>query len=179
MAPHGKGPVRAVADTFLATCLLLGASALAMAADKIKVEIVETTDIILMVPHTFPGSPEQINTHCDASVAGNAARGDCNTTVLPATEPTSGSMPSFNHSAKAILPDRSHAVLACFPWNKACGAIAPIAPERSSSNCDATAGGNTICTTKGLGVYQAKRNKNDLVIYTPNGKVKYQITGSW
>ena len=132
----------------------------------------------LMVPRTFPGTPEQINTHCDASVQGNTANGNCNTTVTRATNPSTGLMPSTLYSAKAILPDGSHAALACFPWNNNCGAIAPTTPERSSSKCD-TAGGDTTCTTKNLGVYQARRNKNDLVIYGPNGKLKYQITGSW
>jgi len=53
-----------------------------------------------------------------------------------------------------------------------------VAPEKSTANC-VTADGTTICTTKNLGIYQAKCNKNDLVIYGPNGKLKYQITGLW
>jgi hypothetical protein len=164
----------------LTTCLLLGGLCRsAAAADKIRVEIVETTDEVLMLPRTFPGTPEQTNTHCDASAVGNTASGNCTTTVRPATEPTTGLMPSFNHRAKAILPDGSHANLVCFPWNKGCGVIAPLAPEKSRSNCEAT-GGNTTCVTTNLGFYQAKRNKGELVIYTPNGKVRYQIaTGSW
>jgi hypothetical protein len=160
----------------LTACCSVGRLAV---ADKIKVEIVETTDTIRILPRLIPGAPEQMNTHCDASVAGNTASADCNTTTTPATQATSVPMPSFDHSAKAILPDGSHVTLVCFPWNKGCGVIAPLAPEKSSSHCDVT-GGNTTCVTKSLGVYQAKRNKNGLVIYTPKGKVRYQITtGSW
>jgi hypothetical protein len=170
--------MRTVAPALLTSYLLLGVPHSATAADKIKIEIVESTNMVLMVPRTFPGTPERINTHCDASVQGNTANGDCNTTVTPATKPSTGLMPSTLYSAKAILPDGSHAALACFPWNSNCGGVSPMAPEKSSSNCD-RAGGNTTCTTKNLGVYQAKRTKNDLVIYAPNGKLKYQITGSW
>lgn len=167
----------AFTSSLLAGCLVLGAHV--AASDKIKIEIVETTDRITMLPHTFPGVPEQIHTHCDASVAGNTASGDCNTTVSPATNSSIGLTPSSDHSARAILPDGSHANLVCFPWNKGCGMIVPVAPEKSSSHCDAVGVGST-CTTNHLGLYQAKRNKNELVIYTPNGKVRYQIaTGSW
>jgi hypothetical protein len=148
------------------------------AANKIKVEIVEATQTTLVVPLTTPGSPEQINTHCNANVSGNSASDDCKTIVTPATDPTTSLMPTFLFSAKAILPDGSHAALSCGLLDKDCWAIAPTAPERSTSEC-VTAAKATICTTKNLGVYQAKRNKNELMIYAPKGKVKYQITGSW
>lgn len=168
------------ASTTLFTLFLVAlATSSAAAADKIKVEIVEATNTIVMVPHTFPGTPEEINTHCNASVAGNTANGDCNTTVKPATDPTTGLMPSAQYSAKAILPDGTHAALVCYPWNKNCGSIEPMATEKSSFNCDASGGGNMTCIRKNLGVYRAKRDKNDLVIYGPNGKLKYQITGGW
>ncbi len=170
--------MRNSASAFLAICLLLGLPFVAIAADKIKVEIVETTNTVLLVPHTFPGTPEQVNTHCRAAVNGNTATGDCSTTVTPASDATTGLMPTPLFSAKAILPDGSHAALACFPWNKNCAAIAPIAAERSSPDCT-TAGSATLCTTKNLGTYQAKRDKNELLIFTPNGKLKYRITGSW
>ena len=166
--------VRAVVSCCVLGCLQISAKA----ADKIKVEIVETTEIILMAPHTFPGTPERMDTHCRASATGNTAEGDCSTIVTPATEPTTGLMPNLNFSAKAILPDGSHAALACFPWNKNCRGITPVAAEKSSMTCE-TSGGHTVCTRNNLGVYQAKRNKNELVIYGPDGKAKYQITGSW
>jgi hypothetical protein len=170
--------MRAAATLF--TLLLLGlTTSSAIAADKIKIEIVEATNTIPMVPHTFPGTPEQITTHCNASATGNTANGDCNTSVRPATAPISGLMPSAQYSAKAILPDGSHAALVCYPWNKNCGLIEPMATEKSSFACDTSGGGNMTCTTKNLGIYQAKRDKNDLVIYGPNGKRKYQVTGSW
>jgi hypothetical protein len=170
--------MRAGATLFTLFFLTLTSSSV-VAADKIKVEIVEATNTILMVPHTFPGTPEQINTHCNASVSGNTANGDCNTTVKPATDPTTGLMPTAQYSAKAILPDGSHAALVCYPWNKNCGLIEPMASQKSSSNCDTSGGGNMTCTSKNLGTYRAKRDKNDLIIYGPNGKRKYQITGAW
>lgn len=170
--------LRGAVPLFPIVCLVLGAWT-ALAADKIRIEIVETTDRIAMLPRTIPGTPERIHTHCDASVAGNSASGDCDTVVSPPTSPDTVKMPSANHSAKAILPDGSHANLFCFPWDKGCGVITPMAPEKSSAHCEAV-GGGTTCTTEHLGSYQAKRSKNELLIYTPSGKVRYQIAaGSW
>jgi hypothetical protein len=149
-----------------------------LATSKIRVEIVETTQTTIIVPLTTPGAPEQIDTHCTASVNGNSASGDCKTIATPATDSTTAPMPTFLFSAKAVLPDGSHATLTCGLLDKNCWAIPPTKPEQSASDCT-TAGKATICTRKDLGVYQAKRNKNELLIYTPVGKVKYQITGSW
>jgi len=171
--------MRTLAPVLLASCLSLAVPYPATAADKIKIEIVEATETMLMLPRYVPGTREQVSTHCDASVQGDTAKGDCNTTVAPATNPSSVLMPSFEFSAKAILPDGSHVALVCYPWNKNCWSIAPMAPERSNSNCDTVSSTGHTCTTRALGVYQAKRNENDLVIYAPNGKLKYQITGSW
>jgi hypothetical protein len=82
----------------------------------------------------------------------------------------------------------------CFPsrGNKKCKGIPPIdhntpdsvkcfldAVAAFAANAHATAGNTANCATRNLGFYQAKRNKNDLVIYGPNGKLNYQITGSW
>ena len=158
--------------------LLLSFSAFACAAKRIKVQITETTQTILIVPLTVPGSPEQISTHCDATANGNTASGDCSTVLKPATETTSTQMPTFLYSAKAVLPDGSHVALGCGPVDKSCWAIASTAPEKSTSEC-VTAAKATICTRRNLGTYDAKRNKSELLIYTPTGKVKYQITGSW
>ena len=149
-------------------CFLFNGSYSATAKDKIKVEIVEATNKIVMLPHTVPGHPEQIETHCSASVAGNTANGDCNTAVKPATEAAARVLPHFLFSAKAILSDGSHAALVCFAGDKDCAGIAPMVPEKSSSSCD-TAGNVTTCTTKNLGVYKVKRVKNDLIIYGPKG----------
>jgi hypothetical protein len=170
--------VRDCQPTLLALLISLCASQSALAADKIKVQIVETTQTTVVVPLTTPGNPEQINTHCDASVNGNTASGDCKTIVTPATDATIAPMPTFLFSAKAILPDGSHAALACGLLDKNCWAIPPTTTERSTSDC-ITAAKVTICTRKSLGTYQAKRNKDELLIYTPTGRVKYQITGSW
>jgi len=80
--------MRTVASGLLASCLLLGVPHLAVAADKVRIEIVETTVTVGLLPHTNPGSPEKIDTHCNTHVAGNTARGDCDSTVIPATDPT-------------------------------------------------------------------------------------------
>jgi hypothetical protein len=80
--------MRAVAPALLASCLLLGVPHSAAAADKNKIEIVETTLTIGLVPHTFPGTPEQIQTHCNILVDVN-----CNSTVIPATDPSSDFLP--------------------------------------------------------------------------------------
>jgi hypothetical protein len=179
--------VRIGASAWLASFLLLGTPHPA-AADKLKIEIVEATTIIVMVAHSSPGMPEQITTHCDTRVDVN-----CTSTVTPATEPIGGLVPSFVFKVKAILPDGSHVELTCFPfsWNKECKGVTPMVPNTSTPGCildaiaafatnaHAAAGNSASCTTKNLGSYQVKRNKNDLVIYAPNGKLKYMITGSW
>lgn len=46
--------------TLLTCCLILTVPSLA--ADKIRIEIIETTSVIYLSPTRFPGSPEQINT---------------------------------------------------------------------------------------------------------------------
>lgn len=181
--------MRIVSSALLASSMLLGASNLATAADKIKIEIVEGTTTIVMVAHTSPGSLEQIRTHCDTRVDVN-----CTSTVTPATDPVSGLVPSFVYSARAGLPDGSHVEMTCFPipGDKACKGIAPqsTANDQTPScvldaiaafakNAQAASGDAARCTTKGLGLYQAKRDKNDVVIYARNGKLRYRITGSW
>jgi hypothetical protein len=62
--------------------------------------------------------------------------------------------------------------------DKDCAGIAPIVPEKSKPNCE-TDRDIVTCTDKNLGVYQAKRDKDILVIYGPKGKLKYHIVGSW
>jgi hypothetical protein len=109
--------IRAFTPAFLAS-LLLGMTNLAAAANKIKIEIVEATAIIGLVPHASPATPEQIRTHCDTRVDVN-----CVSTVTPATEPSVALLPTvLIYEAKAILPDGSHATLTCVPsrWAKKC-----------------------------------------------------------
>lgn len=89
-----------------------------------------------------------------------------------------GQVPHFLFSAKAILPDGSHAELSCNAGDNGCAGIEPIAAEKSSTNCE-TAGNITTCTTKNLGTYPVKRDGNYLTIYGPRGKLKYHIVGSW
>lgn len=150
-----------------------------VASDKIRIEIVESTSIIQMLPATIPGRPERISTDCAVSTAGNTAKGDCNTTITPATGPRAGVRPAFLFSAKAILPDGTHVDLDCIAGiDKDCAAIAPMAVATSTSSCS-TAGNVTTCTARGLGLYSAKRNKDSLLIYSPKGKLRYRIIGTW
>jgi len=169
--------------------VLFGFSHPARAADKIKIEIVETTMTIGLVPYTSPGAPEQIRTRCDTRVNVN-----CVSTVTPATEPTSYTTPQILvYEAKAILPDGSHAKLMCFPsrWNKKCKGIEPSvsnasnaskcfmdAIEAFASNHENTKETKT-CSTKNLGIFSAKRDKDEVVISAQNGKLEYRATGSW
>jgi hypothetical protein len=90
----------------------------------------------------------------------------------------SGQIPHLMFSAKVILPDGSHAELSCIAGDNGCARIEPMVGERSSSNCE-TAGNITTCTTRHLGIYPVKRDKNYLTIYGPAGKLKYHIIGSW
>jgi len=180
---------RAIVRALLASGLLFGSPHPADAADKIKIEIVETTMTIGLVPFTSPGTPEQIRTHCDTRVDVN-----CISTVTPATEPTSYTMPQILvYEVKAILPDGSHAQLMCFPsrWNKKCkGVESSVSNGSDASRCFmdaiATFASNhedtkktKTCTTKNLGVFSAKRDKDEVLISAHNGKLEYRVTGSW
>jgi len=183
---------RAVAPALLASCLLAGASP-ATAADKIKIEIVEATTTIGLVPHTFAGTPERIQTHCDIRTDVN-----CNSTVIPGTAPSSDLLPQvLSFEVKAILPDRSHIRLICVPSvvNKKCGGIITgrwqhIRFYDLLSQCHGkprawgasapAAGATKTCTTSNLGFYQAKWDKDlELVVYGSNRKLLYQVKGSW
>jgi hypothetical protein len=183
--------MRIVLSALLASSLLLGTSNLAIAADKIKIEIVETTTTIGLVPRTFPGTPEEIRTHCSVLVDVN-----CNSTVTPATDPSSGFVPEvLSFEVKAVLPDGSHVKLACSPSrvNKRCGGIVPVAGSTpDSANCfldamvaHAPAVGTTkSCTARNLGFYRARwgNDKSGLMvlrIYESGGKKEYRMTGSW
>jgi hypothetical protein len=178
--------VRAV----MASALLLGRSNPARAADKIKIEVIEQTFTIGLIPYTTTGTSERIWTHCDSRVDVN-----CVSTVTPATEPTSQPFPQILiYEVKATLPDGSHARLTCFPTggNKKCKGIeSPTATgSTDATKCfmEALAAltsnhENTKemkkCTTNNLGVFPAKRDKNEVVISTHKSKLEYQITGSW
>ncbi len=179
--------MRTIAPALLCS-VLLGITHLATAADKIKIEIVESAATIGLIPRTSPGTPEQVRTHCDTRVDVN-----CVSTVTPATEPSSALLPQvLVYTAKAILPDGSHATLTCFPsrWEKKCKWVESATSTGDGVKCymEAIAGfasnhENTnetkTCTTKNLGVYRAKRDRDDVVIYSTNGKLEYRITGSW
>jgi hypothetical protein len=182
--------MRAVGHELLVLCLLLGVSRPSMAADKIRVEIVEATATLVLVARTSPGTPEQIRTHCNMLVDVN-----CTSTVIPATDPSSSLVPEVAlFDAKAVLPDGSHVELTCSPspWNKKCRDIAPIVPNAQDSakcfldaiatlaaNPHAAVGSTASCTTKNLGFYRGVRNKDEIVIHGPDGKLQYRISGSW
>jgi len=85
----------------------------------------------------------------------------------------------LNIFAKVILPNGDHASLMC--GDKRCAQIKPIVPEKMSP--DATKcfrlGNQFTCTTYNLGEYWATRKGNWLTIEAPNGKLTFEITGSW
>jgi hypothetical protein len=89
-----------------------------------------------------------------------------------------GQIPHLMFSAKAILPDGSHVDMSCIAGDNGCAGIEPMVAEKSSSNCE-TSGDITTYTTRHLGIYPVKRDKNDLTIYGPAGKLKYHIVRSW
>jgi hypothetical protein len=101
--------MRTVALKFLAVSSLLGSPHSATAADKFKIEIVETTMTVGLVSETLPGKPEQIATHC------NKTGTDCNSTVIPAADPSNRVLPEIlSFEAKATFPDGSHVKIDVF-----------------------------------------------------------------
>jgi hypothetical protein len=155
-------------------CLWLALPQSGAAADRIKIEIVESTMKTETIDVTIPASAEEIETHCTADGR------DCKTTVKPATPPTPGKRLLFQFFAKAIFPDGSHVSLLCLaPGDNDCAGIPANDPQKAPSSSCETAANVTTCTDKNLGTYQVKRDKNDPVIYGPKGKVKYRIVGSW
>ena len=100
------------------------------------------------------------------------------TKIIQMLDTNAGQVPHLLFSAKAILPDGSHAELSCIAGDNGCAGIEPMAAEKSSLNCE-TAGNMTTCTTRDLGIYPTKRDRNYLTIYGPRGKLKYHIVGSW
>jgi hypothetical protein len=85
----------------------------------------------------------------------------------------------FMFDAKVILPDGSHAALICLFGDNGCAGIAPIIPEKSAPPDCTTSGAISTCVGRNLGFYDAKRNKNQLVIYGSRGKLRYHIVSSW
>jgi hypothetical protein len=86
---------------------------------------------------------------------------------------------SLDIFAKVILPNGDHASLMC--GDKRCAKIKPLAPEKmspDSTKCSRL-GNQFSCTTYNLGEYWATRKGNWLTIEAPNGKLSFEITGSW
>jgi len=85
----------------------------------------------------------------------------------------------FDVFAKVVLPNGDHASLMC--GNKRCALIKPAAPEKMDPNATecSRVGNQFTCTTHDLGEYWATRKGNWLTIEAPNGKLTFEITGSW
>ena len=92
---------------------------------------------------------------------------------------TANGMLYGNVFAKVILPNGDHASLMC--GNKRCALIKPITPEKMSPNATECSHleSQFTCTTHNLGEYWATRKGNWLTIEAPNGKLTFEITGSW
>ena len=160
---------------FVAVGVLLGGPE-CIAVQKIKIEVVEATRNVLVTGGPKPGTPEKKETRCKTSTDANGEKTqDCTTlttaAVLPSNEPW---QMAVSFSAKIILPDGTHAALFCDERSPGCGAIESATPERTTKKWDGPS-----LTLTGLGMFEAKRNKNEIVIYTPSGKRKYQISGTW
>ena len=85
---------------------------------------------------------------------------------------------------KAILPDGSHAYLLCKGGENKCYGIVPnLPPEKinpDNETCSISDDKLSVtCTTKDLGVFDAERTKDELIVYSRNGKHKYRIVSSW
>jgi len=163
--------------TFLAFALVSGLllESPCFAGQKIKIEIVEATQNVLVTGGPKPASPEKKETHCTTGEAGDVKTQECTTVTTPAV-PASNAPPQIAvaFSAKIILPDGTHARISCVEGADGCGSIESGAPERTKEKWVGASR-----TTTGLGMFEAKRNKNEIVIYTPYGKRKYQVMGSW
>jgi hypothetical protein len=165
-------------QVFLGFCLMATVLQPVSAANKVKIEIVASGSRMYMVGSTIPGRPEQAELHCRRNAAADTL--DCKSTTERATDPTQGKRPHFTFFADAVLPDGSHALLECIGgFDKDCAGIPPVAPEKSSSPTCETVGEVETCTEKNPGVYETKRDKNDILIYGPKGKLRYRIVGSW
>jgi hypothetical protein len=145
------------------------------AGQKIKIEVVEATQNVLVTGGPKLASPEKKETHCKTGEADDMKTQDC-TTITTLAIPASNSPPqmAIAYSAKIILPDGTHARIACAERTDGCGSIESATPEGTKQTWVGASR-----TTTGLGMFEAKRNKNEIVIYTPNGKRKYQVMGSW
>lgn len=88
-------------------------------------------------------------------------------------------------SANLILPDGAHAKVSCVSGVNECGAIESFHPERlkpDSRKCTNHVQDNALwknCIVSDLGVFEATREGNDLIIVVPSGTVRYHIDGSW
>jgi hypothetical protein len=146
------------------------------AAEKLKIEVVEATQSFLsMGGGPKPAIPEKKETHCKTNEKDGEKSQDCTTVTTPAVPASYTPAEAIvTYTAKVILPDGTHALLQCEGFYDGCGKIVSATPERTKQKW---AGSSE--TTTGLGSFEAKRNKDEITIYTASGKRKYKIVGSW
>ncbi len=146
-----------------------------IAAQKIKIEVVEAKQNVIVTGGPKPGSPEKTETRCKTVDKDGEKTQECTTVTTPAVPPSNAPFQtSVSFSAKIILPDGTHAELFCVEFSPGCGKIQSATPERTKRTLNGASE-----TTTNLGIFEAKRERNEMVIYTANGKRKYQIMGSW
>jgi len=154
---------------------LLLAGPRCLAAQKMKIEIVEATQHVTISGGPKPGTPEKKETRCKTVEKDGEKTQDCTTVTTPAVPPSNEPVQmAVTFSAKIILPDGTHASLFCAEGAKECGTIQSATPERTKETWNGPSK-----TVTGLGMFEAKRRNNEIVLFTPNGKRRYQIMGSW
>jgi hypothetical protein len=161
---------------FLAAVLsVLVVEPLCLAGQKMKIEVVEATRDVALLGGPKAGTPEKKETRCTTGEKDGKKTEECTTVTTPAVPPSNDPVEmDVMFSAKIILPDGTHALLLCSEGSKDCGEIQSATPERTKETWNGASK-----TVTGLGMFESKRNNDEIVIYTPRGKRKYQITGSW
>lgn len=146
-----------------------------IAAQKMKIKIVEATRQVIVSGGPKAGTPEKKETRCKTVEKDGEKTQDCTTVTTPAVPPSNRPVEmAVTFVAKIILPDGAHALLLCAEGAKECGTIQSATPERTKETWNGASS-----TVTGLGMFEAKRSNNEMLIYTPNGKRRYQIMGSW
>jgi hypothetical protein len=132
------------------------------------------------------GTPEKKETTCKTVNKDGEKSEVCTTITTPAVPASNApySIENVTYEAKVILPDGTHSLLFCIALlEQGCGRIESATPgqtkETPHGGRDANDSIVDSTTTTGLGMFEAKRNKDEIVIFTVNGKRKFHITGSW
>jgi hypothetical protein len=82
-----------------------------------------------------------------------------------------------DYSARLILPDGTHALIACDGNDRQCLIQPWTPPEKTPYEHCAFVTGEDVCTRHNLGSYKASRKGDDPIIYHRKGKVRYRIVG--